>query len=134
MIYMLDTNICIYYINKKAPQLIKKIHDCLNDGICISTLTIAELEYGVAKSAFPQKNADELRRFLSIFDILEFDGDAAICYGRIRANLERKGTPISSMDTLIAAHALARGQILVTNNIREFERVEGLRLENWVEI
>jgi len=133
MTYMLDTNICIYYINKKDPQMIKKIHDCMHDGICISTLTLAELEYGVAKSAYPQKNADELRRFLSIFDVLEFGGDAAICYGRIRTKLERKGTPISPMDTLIAAHALARNQTLVTNNVREFERVNGLRLENWAD-
>ena len=133
MRYMLDTNICIYYINKKDPQMIEKVRSYLNDGICISALTLAELEYGVAKSAYPEKNADELRRFLSVFDVLEFGGDGAVCYGKIRVDLGRKGTPIGPMDTLIAAHALASGKTLVTNNVREFERVEGLELVNWAE-
>ena len=129
--YMLDTNICIYYINKKSPQLIERIHNYLNDGICISTLTLAELEYGVAKSAYPEKNADELRRFLSIFDVLEFDGEGAVYYGKVRADNERRGMPIGPIDTLIAAHAISKNLVLVTNNVREFARVDGLKIENW---
>ena len=112
--------------------MIEKIHNSLNDGICISSLTLAELEYGIAKSANPEKNADELRRFLSIFDVLEFDGEGAVCYGKIRADLERKGTPIGNMDTLLAAHAISKKFVLVTNNVREFERVDGLIVENWI--
>jgi len=133
MKYMLDTNICIYYINKKPQQIKEKVHRHMLDGLCISAITLAELEHGIAKSAYPERNADELARFLSIFDVLAFDGEAATAYGKIKADLQRKGTPISPMDTLIAAHARAARLILVTNNMREFERVDGLTLENWAE-
>ncbi|MCL2366976.1 MAG: type II toxin-antitoxin system VapC family toxin [Oscillospiraceae bacterium] len=131
MKFMLDTNICIYYINKKPPHVIDKVHQCMLDGICISVITLAELEYGIAKSAHLKQNADELTRFLSIFTVLDLDSKAATEYGTINADLQRKGTPISPMDTLIAAHAKSEGLILVTNNLREFERIEGLTLENW---
>ena len=133
MRYMLDTNICIYYINKKPPHIMEKVHQYMLDGICISAITLAELEHGVAKSAYPERNADKLAQFLSIFDVLSFDGEAATAYGIIQADLQRKGTPIGPMDTLISAHARAEGLTLVTNNLREFERVEGLTLENWAE-
>ena len=133
MRYMLDTNICIYYIKKKPPHVIEKVRRHMSDGICISAITLAELEHGVAKSAYSERNADELARFLPIFDLLPFDSEAATMYGLIRADLQRKGTPISPIDTLIAAHAKATGLTLVTNNIREFERVDGLILENWAE-
>ena len=133
MRYMLDTNICIYYINKKSPHIMEKVRQYMLDGICISAITLAELEHGVAKSAYPERNADKLAQFLSIFDVLSFDGEAATVYGIIQADLQRKGTPISPMDTLISAHARAAGLTLVTNNLREFERVEGLALENWAE-
>ena len=133
MRYLLDTNICIYYINEKPSHIMEKVHQCMLDGICISAITLAELEHGVAKSAYPEQNADKLAQFLSIFDVLPFGGEAATAYGIIQADLQRKGTPISPMDTLIAAHARAEGVTLVTNNLREFERVEGLALENWAE-
>ena len=133
MRYMLDTNICIYYINKKPPHIMEKVQQYMLDGICISAITLAELEHGVAKSAYPKQNADKLAQFLSIFAVLSFDGEAATAYGIIQADLQRKGTPISPMDTLISAHARAEGLKLVTNNLREFERVEGLVLENWAE-
>jgi len=133
MRYMLDTNICIYYINKKSPHIMEKVHQHMLEGICISAITLAELEHGVAKSAYPEQNADKLAQFLSIFDVISFDGAAATAYGIIQTDLQRKGTPISPMDTLIAAHARAEGLTLVTNNIREFERVAGLPLENWAE-
>ena len=109
----------------------QKVRSHMSEGICISAVTLAELEYGAAKSAHVERNSDALRRFLSVFDVSEFDGRAAACYGAVRTALERKGTPIGPLDTLIAAHALANGQTLVTNNIREFERVVGLTLENW---
>ena len=133
MSYMLDTDICIYYINRKDPQMIEKVRSHLSDGMCISVISLAELEYGAAKSAYPAKNADELRRFLSVFDVLPFNAEAAAEYGKISADLRRKGTPIGPLDTLIAAHALASGKTLVTNNVREFERVAGLDLVNWAE-
>jgi len=133
MKYMLDTNICIYYINKKPLHIMKKVQKYMLEGICISVITLAELEHGVAKSAYPQQNADGLARFLSVFDVLPFGGEAATMYGIIQADLQRKGIPISPMDTLIAAHAKAEDVTLVTNNVREFERVDGLYLENWAE-
>lgn len=92
---------------------------------------LAELEHGVALSAYPEKNSDALTQFLSIIDVLPFDGDAASRYGLIRADLQRKGMLIGQMDMLIAAHAKAHGLILVTNNMREFARVEGLSIEDW---
>jgi len=131
---MLDTNICIYYIKQKPAYIVEKVQQCMLDGLCISVITLAELEQGVAKSAYPERNAEKLAQFLSIFDVLSFDGAAATAYGIIQADLQRKGTPIGPMDTLIAAHAKAEGLTLVTNNTREFERVRGLTLENWAEI
>jgi len=134
MRYMLDTNICIYYINKKPPHIMENIHKHMLDGICISAITLAELEHGVAKSKYPEQNSDKLAQFLSIFDVLSFDGEAATAYGIIQADLQRKGTPIGPMDALIAAHATATGLTLITNNMREFERVSGLTLENWADV
>jgi len=129
---MLDTNICIYLIKKKPQGVLKKLaeHKISEDGI--SAITVAELEYGVAKSAQPDKNRDALDEFLAPFEIISFDDRAALEYGRIRAHLERKGTLIGSMDMLIAAHAQSLGVTLVTNNAKEFKRVPHLRVENWV--
>ena len=104
----------------------------MNDGICISAITLAELAHGVEKSAASDKNRAALLRFLSILTVLPFDDLAAAEYGAVCADLQRKGTPIGTMDMLIAAHAKTEGLILVTNNTREFERVQGLTLENWV--
>ncbi len=132
MTYMLDTNICIYAIRNRPKQVFAKIRENLFRGLCISAITLAELEHGVEKSLFPERNRAALLQFLSILDVLPFDDDAAVEYGRICADLQPKGTPIGTMDMLIAGHARAKNLVLVTNNTREFECAENLRLENWV--
>ena len=132
MKYMLDTNICIYAIKNKPEKVLNTLKEKMADGICISAITLAELAHGVEKSASREKNAAALLRFLSILTVLPFDDLTAVEYGSICADLQRKGTPIGTMDMLIAAHAKTEGLILVTNNTREFERVQGLKLENWV--
>ena len=133
MTYMLDTNICIYAIKNKPEQVIRRLHSNLNKGLCISAITLAELEHGTEKSERPEKNRAALLQFLSILDILPFDDRAAAEYGSICAYLQRKGTPIGTMDMLIAGHARAEDLILVTNNVREFERVPDSKIENWAE-
>jgi len=132
MKYMLDTNICVYLIKKKPENVLINLHSKMGDGVAISAITLAELIHGVEASASPGKNALALNQFLSIVDILPFDDEAAAEYGKICATMRRQGTPIRVMDMLIAAHARAKGLIIVTNYIRDFERVEGLGLENWV--
>jgi len=132
MKYMLDTNICVYLIKKKPESVLANLRAKMIDGIAISAITLAELEHGVQASAYPERNALALHQFLSIVEILPFDDEAAVEYGIISATLRRQGTPIGPMDMLIAAHAKANGLVIVTNNVREFERVEGLALENWV--
>ena len=132
MKYMLDTNICIY-AQKGIPTVLRGIQAHWQEGIAISAITLAELEHGVAASANPQKNAVALMKMLSILDVLPFDSDAAAEYGIIHAALRKKGTPIGTMDTLIAAHAKAAGLTVVTHNTREFQRVEGLQLADWYE-
>jgi tRNA(fMet)-specific endonuclease VapC len=131
MRYMLDTNICIYLIKKKPESVLKNLNLHMDEGIAISVITLAELKHGVEASQYPEKNAIALNQFLSIVDILPFDDDAAAEYGKICATLRRQGTPIGVMDMLIAAHAKAKGLIIISNNVREFARVEGLELKNW---
>lgn len=133
MKYMLDTNICIYAIKSKPPQVLTRFREHLKDGLCISAITLAELEHGAQKSMYPEKNAVALMQFLSVLDILPFGDLAAVEYGKICAYLQKRGVPIGTMDMLIAGHARSEGIILVTNNAREFERVPELRLENWAE-
>lgn len=118
-------------MKKNNENVLKKIYENMEQGLCISVMTLAELEHGIAKSNYPRKNAEALFKFLLIVEILPFDNNAAIEYGKICANLQKKGTPIGVMDMLIAAHAKTENLILVTNNTREFERVENLTLENW---
>ena len=130
MKYTLDTNMCIY-AQKNIPQVIEKIKNNFEYGVAISSITLAELEFGVQASANVEKNTIALYKFLSIVEILDFDSNAATEYGKIRADLKRKGTPIGNMDMLIAAHAKSEDLIVVTHNTREFERVEGLKLEDW---
>lgn len=133
MKYMLDTNICIFTIKHKPQQVIENFlrHD--PDELCISSITYAELMHGVEKSAAPDKNRLAIAMFLSPLTVLDFDGLAAEEYGKIRASLEKRGTPIGPMDMLIAGHAKAEGLILVTNNTREFRRVEDLVVEDWAQ-
>ena len=132
MKYLLDTNICIYAL-KGNKKILEKIQVNFNGGIAISSITLAELEFGVQASAYPQKNAESLVRFLSKIEILPFDNECAIKYGKIRADLKKKGTLIGSMDMLIAAHGAAKSLIVVTHNAKEFERVDGLEIEDWFE-
>ena len=131
--YMLDTNICIYAIKNKPEQVLQRLQENLSKGLCISAITLAELEHGVEKSANPEKNQMALIQFLSILDILPFDDLAATEYGNICAHLQKQGTPIGTMDMLIAGHARAENLILVTNNVREFKRVANLCIENWAD-
>lgn len=134
MKYMLDTNICIYVIKHKPDTVIKRFLSHDPEELCISAITYAELMHGVEKSTAVERNRIAMSLFLSPITILGFDGQAAEEYGRIRAQLEKKGTPIGPMDTLIAGHAKSRGLILVTNNTREFNRVAGLTVEDWTQI
>ncbi len=134
MIYMLDTNICIYIIKKRPEAVLGKFKKHHISDIGISTITLAELEYGVARSSNPDKNKQALLQFLAPMEISAFDDLAALHYGEIREYLERTGNIIGSMDLLIAAHARSLSITLVTNNTREFKRVPGLKLENWTEM
>jgi tRNA(fMet)-specific endonuclease VapC len=129
---MLDTNICIYLIKKTPKNVLKKLQECFLEGLSISSVTLAELEHGVYASQAVNKNMLALHQFLALVDILDFDDNSAVESGKIMADLQRKGTPIGPLDNLIAGHARATNQVLVTNNVKEFERVEGLTVENWV--
>ena len=129
---MLDTNICIYIL-KNRPQNVKKRFQEFEIGdLSISTITVSELMYGVYKSEFIEKNLKTLENFLMPFNIIDYDYMASIEYGRIRAYLEKKGTIIGNMDMQIAGHALSLNLTLVTNNTKEFNRIENLKLDNWV--
>ena len=133
MKYMLDTNIIIYLKNNRSEELIKRFSRHSIRSTCISVITLAELEYGVYKSERPTQNELALVTFLSRIKILPFDDNAAIEYGKIRAELTSKGQPIGANDLLIAAHARSEGLTLVTNNTREFSRVAELKLDDWTQ-
>lgn len=132
MIYMLDTSICIYIIKKKPAKVLGKLKRIKNDSICISSITYSELLYGAYKSENVAKNLLALTMFLSNIDILSYDESSSIDYGMLRAKVEKRGTAIGSLDMLIAAHAVETKSILVTNNVKEFERIEHLKVEKWV--
>ena len=131
MRYMLDTNICIYIIKNKPKKVIIELKRHKPSEICVSAITYAELTYGVEKSMAVEKNRLALALLFSNIEVLNFDIKAAIHYGKIRAYLEKQGTPIGPLDMMIAAHAMSLGYTVVTNNIEEFERVPDLKLENW---
>jgi tRNA(fMet)-specific endonuclease VapC len=133
MRFLLDTNICIYVIKQKPLRVKERLQTIDSGEVGLSIITLAELEYGAAKSQNPQRNRETLTRFCLPFQIVDFLPEDAQKFGEIRANLERRGQPIGSYDLLIASQAVTRGLILVTNNIKEFSRVDGLNLENWVE-
>ena len=130
--FLLDSNICIELLRGRGAALVPRLRRHAIDEIGISTITLAELQHGAAKSARPARHAALLAGFCAPLAILVFDSAAAEAYGRVRAELERSGTPIGPLDTLIAGHAVALGVTLVTNNTREFTRVAGLRIENWL--
>jgi tRNA(fMet)-specific endonuclease VapC len=130
--YLLDTNICIYIIKQQPPQVFARFHSLALGEVGISSITLAELEYGVQKSQAQQKNKPALEEFLLPLVVIPFDKVAASYYGDLRASLERQGTPIGPLDLMIAAHALSLKTTLVTHNVREFARVAQLKIENWV--
>ena len=130
--YLLDTDICIYIINKQPKSIVRKICSMDLHDIKISSVSAAELEYGASKSKRRDQNRIALYNFLSSFEILPFDAGDVEIYGIIRAYLERKGKVIGPYDMQIASQALARGLTLVTNNTNEFKRIVNLKLENWV--
>ena len=128
---LLDTNICIYIIKQHPPAVLERFLDYQPGDIGISSITLSELRYGVAESAHKEKNATALDEFIIPLEVVSYDEAAALVYGDIRAALEKAGTPIGSMDLLIAAHAVSLGIPLVTNNTREFLRVPSLTLLDW---
>jgi tRNA(fMet)-specific endonuclease VapC len=129
---MLDTNIVIYVI-KRRPVEILEVFNAHAGQMCISSITLAELLHGVEKNSMITKNLRKVEDFVSRLEVLPYENTAASHYGDIRADLEKKGTVIGVNELHIAAHARSEGLILVSNNVREFERIEGLRLENWIE-
>jgi tRNA(fMet)-specific endonuclease VapC len=132
MKYLLDTNICIALIRQKPAALIQRLTSLQPGDAGISSITLAELFHGVEKSARPEQNMSALEQFLLPLDLADFDQDSALAYGKIRADLERTGQLIGSMDILIAAHAVSLDAIMVTNNVKEFQRVKGLFVEDWI--
>lgn len=130
--YLLDTKICIYLIIKKYPVLIEKVLEKNTLNIALSAVTVAELEYGIAKSLYPKKNRDTLLEFLAPFEIIPFSEVDCENFGFLRAYLNKKGTPIGPYDLQIAAQCISRDLCLITNNVKEFERIPELKIENWV--
>jgi tRNA(fMet)-specific endonuclease VapC len=131
--YMLDTNICIYLMRARPPELRERFNE-LAGQLCISTITLGELHYGAEKSARPVKNLAGLTQFVARLEALPFGDKAAAHYGQLRSELERSGTPCGSYDMQIGGHARSEGLIVVTNNMREFGRMPGVRAENWISV
>jgi tRNA(fMet)-specific endonuclease VapC len=128
---LLDTNICIYIIKQQPATVLNHFLEYQIGDIGISSITLSELRYGVAKSAHREKNAKALDEFVIPLEVVSYDESAAHAYGNIRATLEKAGTPIGSMDMLIAAHAVSLGIPLITNNTHEFQRVPSLKIIDW---
>ena len=128
---LLDTNICIYLIRRRSREALRRFEDFEVGEVGVSVITVSELRYGVEKSARVEQNREALDQFLLPLEVASFNLEATASYGKIRAVLEKQGTPIGPLDTLIAAHAVSLGATLVTNNTREFERVPGLPIEDW---
>ncbi len=131
MKYMLDTNICIYVIKHKPEEVFLRLQEVDPSDVCISSVTYAELVHGVEKSEAVDRNRVALSLLLANIEILSFGINAADEYGKLRADLEKKGTPIGSLDMMIAGHAISVDCTLVTNNVRGFSRVDGLKIDNW---
>ena len=132
MKFMLDTNICIYLIKQKPIQVIQHLQKYKPADIGISSITLSELEYGIEKSQHQEQNRIALLQFMTPFEIASYDESAACVYGKIRSTLEKQGQPIGAMDLLIAAHSIAMNTILVTNNEKEFVKVPGIQVQNWI--
>ena len=129
--YLLDTNICIFVINKRTAHIIETIKKHSKKGLYVSSLTIAELEFGIENSKHKEINRLALLKFLSPFNVLYFDDEDAIHYGKLKAKLKKEGKMIGPIDMLLAAQALCKELTFVTNNVDEFKRIEGLRIEDW---
>jgi len=129
--YMLDTSICIHVIRKYPPELRERFNE-LAEQLCVSSITLGELHYGAEKSARRSENLQAIEHFTARLEILPFAEKAAAHYGQIRAQLERAGQPAGAYDMMIGGHARSEGLVLVTNNVREFKRMDGLRVANWV--
>ena len=130
MIYLLDTNTCVYAI-KRRPQVLRRLQERSPDDFAVSAITVAELRFGAAKSSRPTETRRSVDAFLKPFEVLPFGNDAASEYALLRLALEREGRPIGERDLLIAATAKSLGLIVVTHNVREFSRVPDLRVEDW---
>ncbi len=133
MKFLIDTNICIYIMNNRPPEVFQKFKSIQVGDIGISSITVSELHYGVSKSKRIEENLKRLEEFLVPFEVLPYDENASKYYGRIRSHLEKQGNLIGPLDLLIAAHALSNGLILITNNEKEFKRIKSLKTENWAE-
>ncbi len=129
-VYMLDTDICIYVLKRRPPEL-REQFDRLAEELSISSVTLAELYYGAEKSSRQVANRHAVEEFAARLEVLPFSADAAVHYGRVRAELERAGRPCGPYDMMIGAHARSAGLTVVTNNLREFERMPGVHVENW---
>lgn len=132
MKYLLDTSICIYIIKKKPEVVLKRFLKMKPDSVAVSSITVSELYYGIAKSSKPNENTIALEQFILPLTVLDFNKEDSMFYGKLRAKLERKGKIVGAMDMLIAAQALSRDLILVTNNEREFKKIDDLSIENWI--
>ena len=132
MIRLLDTNTCIYFLNRASEKVVQQFKELSPSQIKLPSITVAELYYGAEKSKFKAKNREKVKRFVSTFEIVSFDEKACTAYAKIRHSLERSGTPVGPMDLLIASIGLAHNFTVITNNIKEFKRVKGLKLQNWV--
>lgn len=132
MMRLLDTNTCIYFLNRASDRIIAQFKKFSPSGIKLSSITVAELFFGAEKSKAKKKNWEIVESFVSTFEIIPFDGKSSRIYAKIRASLEEAGTPIGPMDLLIASISLANGFVLVTNNIKEFKRIKKIRLESWL--
>ena len=133
MHYLLDTNICIYLIKKRPLEVLERFREHSPEDVAISTITLFELQYGIEKSQYQKRSQDALSKFFQPLNLIDIDRSSAVESAKIRAQLEKKGLPIGPYDLLIAGLARSRDMILVTNNTKEFERVVGLHLENWIE-
>jgi len=129
--YMLDTNICIYVMKAYPPRLLGRFNR-LAEQLCISSITLAELHYGAEKSTRRSQAVEAIEQFMAQIEIIPFSAKAASHHGQLRVELERVGSPAGTFDMLIGAHARSEGLIVVTNNLREFARMPGVRVENWV--
>jgi tRNA(fMet)-specific endonuclease VapC len=133
MPYLLDTNVCSDYLTGRHPKVVERIQACSPDDLRLCVVVVAELRYGADRSSRRRSNHARIDALIEEIETLDFDPPAAAMYGRVRSRLEAGGTPIGPNDMLIAAHALSRSLTVVTDNVAEFKRVKGLKLENWRE-